>query len=231
MENYYNYFTEIEQYFWKKRGTALLVSTLDWALIDSWKGAEIPLEAVLKGIDRAFQKYESRRRKLRKVNSLAYCHQAVLEAAQEQRRAMPQYPQAGDPFSHEELVRFLGSNAAALEKAAGKFDEQTRPESAATFRALAASLKELAAAAGSDVALNLEDMERSLTVLEEKMFSTLQAAADEQELVTIRQEMDRSLAPFRNKMRTDQILLLQKQYLQRKLLEKAGLARLSLFYL
>ena len=231
MENYFNYFTEIEEYFWKKRRTALLVSTLDWALIDSWKEAAIPLEAVLKGIDRAFEKYETRRRKLRKVNSLAYCHQAVLEAAQEQQRATPQYAQAGDPFAREELVRYLSGKAASLEKAAGKFDEQTRPESAATFRALAASLRELEAAAGSDGPLNLEDMERRLTVLEEKMFSTLQAAEDEQELEAIRREMDRALAPIRSKMGTDQILLLQKQFLQRKLLEKAGLARLSLFYM
>ncbi len=57
MENYFNYYTEIEEYFWKKRGTTLLISTLDWALIDSWKEAQIPLEAVLQGIDRAFEKH------------------------------------------------------------------------------------------------------------------------------------------------------------------------------
>src|SRR5574342_653017 len=89
MENYYNYFTEIEEYFWKKRGTALLVSTLDWALIDSWKQAAIPLEAVLKGIDQAFEKYDARRksgRRRQRINGLAYCHQAVLAAAADQER-------------------------------------------------------------------------------------------------------------------------------------------------
>ena len=87
MENYFNYFTEIEEYFWKKRGTALLISTLDWALIDSWKEAQIPLEAVLQGIDRAFEKQESRRNKARKVNSLAYCHQEILAATAEKQRS------------------------------------------------------------------------------------------------------------------------------------------------
>ena len=131
----------------------------------------------------------------------------------------------------EDLARFFGGNAGALEKAAGQFSEQGRPESAATFRALAASLRELETAASSDAPLNLEETERRLTVLEEKMFSTLQVGADEQELVAIRGEMDRALAPLRHKLGAEQIVLLQKQFLQRKLLEKAGLPRLSLFYL
>ncbi|MBI4459057.1 MAG: hypothetical protein HY648_03230 [Acidobacteria bacterium] len=231
MENYFNYFTEIEEYFWKKRGTSLLLSTLDWALIDSWKEARIPLEAVLKGIDRAFEKYDARRHKVRKVNSLAYCQQEVLAALQEQQRATLQHPSGGEPFAREELAKFFGNNAGILEKAARQFDEQGRAESAATFRALAVSLGELETAARSDAPLNLEEVERRLTVLEEKMFSTLLAVTDEQELVAIRSEMDRALAPLRHKMGAEQIAQLQKQFLQRKLLEKAALPRLSLFYL
>ena len=53
--NYFNYFTEIEEYFWRKRGAHLLVSPLDWAIVETWQKAGIPLEAVLKGIDRAFE--------------------------------------------------------------------------------------------------------------------------------------------------------------------------------
>ncbi len=51
MENYFNYFTEIEERFLRRRGGGLLLSTLDWALIETWKDAGIPLEAVLRGID------------------------------------------------------------------------------------------------------------------------------------------------------------------------------------
>src|ERR1700756_2406844 len=82
-QNYFNYFPEIEDHFQRARGTGFfLLSPLDWALIESWKGAGIPLEAVLKGIDDAFEKWHSRKIKRRMVNSLAYCAQAVLEAAQ-----------------------------------------------------------------------------------------------------------------------------------------------------
>ncbi|MEE8176811.1 MAG: hypothetical protein V3T65_02325 [Acidobacteriota bacterium] len=231
MENYYNYFTEIEEYFWKKRGTALLISTLDWALIDSWKEAQIPLEAVLRGIDRAFEKHESRRNKARKVNSLAYCHQEIVAAAAEKQRSALHHGSEGEPFPREELATFLDRNAAALEIASRQFEEQERPESAATFRSMATSLAELATAARSNAPMNLEETEQRLSVLEEKMFSTLQQTAAENELVAIRSEMDRELVSVRRKMNAEQIALIQKQFLQRKLLEASELPRLSLFYL
>ncbi len=86
MENYFNYFTEIEECFQRRRGGILLLSTLDWALIETWKDAGIPLQAVLRGIDAAFDRYEKRPSQ-RKVNSLAYCAQEVLAAAEEMKEA------------------------------------------------------------------------------------------------------------------------------------------------
>ncbi len=81
--NYFNYFTEIEEHFRQARGTGLfLMSPVDWALIENWKNAGVPLEAVLKGIDEAFDKWRSRKHKRRRVNSVTYCTQAVMKAAQ-----------------------------------------------------------------------------------------------------------------------------------------------------
>src|SRR3954451_19427270 len=83
-ENYFNYFTEIEEHFQRARGTSLfLLSPLDWALIENWKSAGVPLEAVLRGIDETLQKWHSRKLKTRRVNSLAYCAQAVVAIAQQ----------------------------------------------------------------------------------------------------------------------------------------------------
>ncbi len=232
MENYFNYFTEIEEYFWKKRGTALLVSTLDWALMDSWKQAQIPLEAVLKGIDRTFEKHEARRHRSRRINSLAYCHQEILAAASEQdRAALHGPPAATEAFPREEMTRFFERNAAALESAAGRLQSVGRSESAGTFRSIAASLSDLAGTARSDTPVDLEDAERRLTVLEDKMFATLLQTAAESDLVSIRAEMDRQLAPVRRNMTAEQIALVEKQFLQRKLIERSELPRLSLFYL
>src|SRR5215469_5931213 len=83
--NYFNYFTEIEEHFWKKRGAHLLVSPLDWAIMETWQKAGVPIEAVLKGIDRAFESYQrSRRGGGKPLKNLAYRTDAVLDAAEEQ---------------------------------------------------------------------------------------------------------------------------------------------------
>ncbi len=87
VENYFNYFTEIEEHFQRRRGTLLILSPLDWALMETWKDAGIPLEAVLRGIDTSFEKWERRPRRTRKVNGLAYCAQEVLASAEELKEA------------------------------------------------------------------------------------------------------------------------------------------------
>src|SRR5437667_9936159 len=94
--NYFNYFTEIEEYFWKKRGAYLLVSPLDWAIMETWQKAGVPLEAALKGIDKAFESYQRSRRGAGKpLKALAYSTAAVLEPAGEpQEAAAGSAPQA-----------------------------------------------------------------------------------------------------------------------------------------
>ena len=121
MENYFNYFTEIEERYLQRRGGGLLLSTLDWALIETWKDAGIPLAAVLRGIDEAFDRYDQRPTKAKKINSLAYCSQAVLVAAEDMKEAavgastdaQPK-SRAGEGFEPEVVARYLQRNAELL---------------------------------------------------------------------------------------------------------------------
>jgi len=217
--NYFNYFTEIEEHFQRARGTGLfLLSPLDWALIESWKNGGVPLEAVLRGIDTAFEKWRSRKVKTQMVNSLAFCAQAVLTEAQVMAGAASANTprkQAAPPFSVAELRAYLKSNAAALP--AGNEE-------------IAAALDRLA----NDVERyheDLESLEQRLTVLEEKMIAAARARQSEEMLLAARQELDRQLRPYRGKMTAEQLSMLEKQYLERNLLEQSGLPRLSLFYM
>jgi hypothetical protein len=227
MENYFNYFTEIEEHFQRRRGTALLLSTLDWALIETWKDAGIPLEAVLRGIDATFESYQQRPRKAqRRVNGLAFCSQEVLAAAEDMKeaavgRTRPSHDQAGiDP---SEVAEYLARNA-------GQIAQAKLPD---TARALAddtaCSLRELAS--GSSAHQPLEDLERRLTIMEEKLFAVLLAATPDEELVALRAKAEREIAPYRSKMPGAQIQQLQRQCVHKMLLERHGLPRLSLFYM
>jgi hypothetical protein len=225
--NYFNYFTEIEEHFQRARNSGMfLFSPLDWAIIETWKEAGVPLEAVLKGIDRAFEKWHAKKTKARRVNSLAYCAQEVLSAAREMQHPAEQQKsrQSESPFADAELADGLGRNAALLRQAAGAAAQ-------ATYSQVADSLEQLATAAGAGELGDLESLEQRLTVLEEKMIAAALQAASEDELVEARSEMQRQLAPYRRKMSAEQLALLEKQYLQRRILEAAGLPRLSLFYL
>jgi len=230
MENYFNYFTEIEERYQKRRGSALLLSTLDWALIETWKDAGIPLDAALRGIDAAFDTYDAKpaRAKTRKVNSLAYCSQEVLAASEEMKEASTgahsAKPSEAPGIETDKVIAFLEKNATILESA-------HLPDSIARIARDTASTLRADTDRFAIKAMRLEDLERQLTVMEERIFAALMAAASTEELTQVRAEADREIAPYRNKMIAAQIEQLHRQYLNKKLLERAKLPRLSLFYM
>ena len=236
MENYFNYFTEIEEYYLRRRSGGLLLSTLDWALIESWKDAGIPLEAALRGIDTAFDRYQQRPSNSKKINSLAYCAQAVLAAAEEMKEAAvgtansaPLASSGDKSFAAPETATFLLRNAARLD--ATQLPERDGVSVAAVLREIAARLRALADEVQLAKAPSLEDIERQLTVLEEKLFAALLMVTLDEEIVSVRTEVDHDLQPYRRKVPGSQIEQLHKQYVNKRLLSKYDLPRLSLFYM
>jgi hypothetical protein len=237
--NYFNYFTEIEEYFWHKRGAHILVSPIDWAIVETWQKAGIPLTAVLKGIDRAFESYarSQRARGGRQLKSLSYCVDAVLEAAEEEKEtAAGMGPVATtankteETFSREALRMFFQRNVERFSAAAAAV-RLAQPELASRMDDSRTRLVELSPLVESPAVLDLEDMERRLSVIEERLTASLISGAAEDFLLDIRRDMDRQLAPYRRKMSSAQLALLERQYMQKRLWERYNLPRLSLFYL
>ncbi len=223
--NYFNYFTEIEEHFQRARGTSLfLLSPLDWALIATWKGSGIPLEAVLKGIDAAFEKWRSRKSKTRQVNSLAYCAQAVMEEAKRLAEVATGQPaarsrEAAAPFSPDALAKYLHANASAL------LQSPHTP-----IQNIGQQLGSIASDVDTLIT-DIEELERRLTGMEEKMLAQLRLAQSDEALLAARRELETQLRPHRSKMSVEQLRQLEEQYLAKRLLDAAGLPRLSLFYM
>jgi hypothetical protein len=229
LENYFNYFTEIEEHFQRRRGSILLLSTLDWALIETWREAGIPLQAVLRGIDDAFDKYDARksRTRMRSINGLAWCTQAVMDAVEAMKeasvgaRAADAKSTTTPGFEKERIAAHLNGCAVQIEKA--------------QLTGLASEVAQQTVARLRELALNqppsLEDLERNLTVMEEKLFTVLTATAQESDLLALREESARELAPYRGRMKTEQIRQVEQQFMRKRLLEKYTLPRLSLFYM
>ncbi len=240
MQNYFNYFTEIEERFQQRRGSLLILSTLDWALIETWREAGVPLEAVLRGIDDAFDKYDAKRlrsrTRARKVNGLAWCAQSVLEAMEAMKEAAtgagsavngaaPGTKPKESGFEAERVSRYLEGNATRVEGLA--LTGLVRD----VCTEVAMRLQELAAEVRDGQGGTLEEMDRTLTVLEERVVGALMMTTPEEELVGLREQAARELAPYRGKMQAMQIKQVQQQFLQKRLMEARGLPRLSLFYM
>jgi hypothetical protein len=235
MQNYFNYFTEIEERFQQRRGSLLMLSTLDWALIETWREAGVPLEAVLRGIDNAFDKHDAKAlrssARTRKVNGLAWCAQSVMEAVEQAMEAsIGAAPASGtEPiesgFETERIIRYLEQNAVVIDSASLNSPADAMAiEVTGRLRALAVGLR-------AEPVQSLEQLDRTLSVLEEKMFAALLTSAPEEELMALREQAARELAPYRGKMQAVQIKQVQQQFLQKRMLEARKLPRLSLFYM
>jgi hypothetical protein len=232
LQNYFNYFTEIEEHFQRRRGSLLLLSTLDWALIETWREVGVPLEAVLRGIDVAFDKYDARkgRVRVRRINGLVYCAQEVMVAVEDMKEASvgadawKPREQANTGFEPERIAAHLEGCAALIDKAGlTGLVEQVGCPMAEGLRTLAGEVRATKP--------SLEALERRLAVMEEKLLSGMMAGTAEEDLVKLREESARQLAPYRSRMQAAQIRQVEQQFLHKRLLEKYGLPRLSLFYM
>ena len=189
---------------------------------------------MLSGIDNTFDNYDQRQSKTRKINGLGFCSQEVLGAAEDMKEAAvgvsegkPEKPAA---FQITEIASYLRRNAQQMQSA--KVPKNSAISSEVLVRETSVTLNQLATDLEKSGTLpRMEDLERRLTVLEEKLFAALLASTPDDEIVSVRAQADRELAPYRRKMPAAQIDQLQKQYVQKRLLEKYGLPRLSLFYM
>jgi hypothetical protein len=227
MNNSLNYFAQVEKRFQERRGAILSLSASDWALIESWRNAGIPIFAALRGIDAAFDKYEASRRRGR-INGLAWCAPAVIQAADELRRASIGTAHVGDPerktgFESTRVAAHLESAADALGSAA--IAREACAANASQLRELAAKIR-----TPSGENADLETLDRSLSTLEEDLFSVLIASAPEDLKARWKEHAAHELMPYHSRITASQMQRLEGQFVQKQLLAHYGLPRVSLFY-
>lgn len=238
-QNYFNYFTEIEDTFVRRRGKHLLLSPMDWALIEHWKELSVPLHIVLRGIEKSFDSWESKPRK-RSVKSLLYCQEEIeaqyeewlesrVGAASEEGEHVPADGDEGLPFPRQSVLDHLERGRAALEQARakrGKEDDLT--EAISRVLGLLQDLKlDFASAARPEA----RQLEVSLTGLERTLSDALLAVASEDEIDGARREVKEQLRPYRSHMEKAVYDQTFNSLLLKRLRESAGLPRLSLFYI
>jgi uncharacterized membrane-anchored protein YhcB (DUF1043 family) len=246
--NYFNYFTEIEDTFVRRRGKHLLLSSMDWALIESWKEMGVPLHIALRGIEQAFDSYEAKPRK-RSVKTLLYCQEEVEAQYAEwlETRVGASEPAAdvisdgaiatdtGDanpssPFARPAILRHLQRVRAELEIIADQLNEQTSGLHEALARATSL-LEELETDFAGPAGESAQKLEVSLTGIERMLNEALHSTTEPESLAAHQREVKTQLRPYKSHMEPAAYALTFENLLLKRLREEFGIPRLSLFYL
>jgi hypothetical protein len=246
--NYFHYYTEIEDTFVRRRGKHLFLSTLDWALMKTWKEMGVPLHVVLRGVEQSFDSYESKPRK-RSVKTLFYCQEEVeaqfAEWLESQTGAHAPAGEAaaggavesveeggrGLPFPREVIAAHLSECreglARALEKRRGAGEDALTEALARSAARLGELAEDFERAARPDAEL----LESSLTDLESLIDRALRSALSDAEVGAARAEAAEHLRPYKARMERATYEQTLENLLAKSLREAAGVPRLSLFYL
>jgi hypothetical protein len=254
--NYFNYYTEIEDAFVRRRGRHLLLSTLDWALMTTWKEMGVPLHVVLRGIEKSFDSYESRPRK-RSVKTLFYCQEEVEAQfaewveSQTGARAKGETVEADAGDSHSEAAAASDESSArglpfprAVISAhlSGCRDEIRRALDSGRERAggvalcealgrAASRLEELASDFERSTHPNAEALENSLADIEALLDRALRESLPPEALEEARADAAEQLKPYRARMERATYEQTLENLLAKALRERERVPRLSLFYL
>ena len=246
--NYFNYFTEVEDEFVRRRGKHMLISTLDWALVESWKNAGIPLHVVLRAINEAFDAYDARVQKHRKVNSIFYCQQQVESTFAEYRLAQvggdppSNGPRSDEPnearpaskqevFPKDVLFGFLARCADELRNAASRASASGRTALEEAIERARQRLNEITIEVDGSPRVNAEALERDLDGIDRMILDAARASLEEEQLKKLRAEAESHLRSYRKKM--DKAIYEQtvQNFISRRLREMNNIPRISLFYL
>lgn len=241
--NYFNYFTEVEDEFVRRRGKPLLISPLDWALVESWQNAGIPLHIVLRSINETFDAYDKRVHKRQKINSIFYCQQAVESNFAEYRLSQVGGGKAPDssltpsegggagPFSKSELLDFLGRCNRELLGAAEEAHRQSRLELEDALTRSRARLDEIAREIEGSVSVDTEALERDLDSLDRMIVENVRMGMSEEAINDLRKEAKSQLRSYKKKMDKEIYEQTVENFVARRFREISHVPRLSLFYM
>jgi hypothetical protein len=237
--NYFSYFSEIEDTFIRRRGKHLMLSPMDWALIEGWKERGVPLHVAVRAIEHAFDSHQSKQRK-RAVKTLLYCQEEVeAQYAEwlESRVGGHEEPEAKtadestSPFPRAAVLQHLSRSLDELGRLYGErrhTNDDDLTEALARATALLSEIKEDYASAAQPDARKLED---SLTGIERLLDDAIRLTVTESELELAHAEIDAQVKPYKRHMDKAAFEQTRENLLRKRLREHFGVPRLSLFFL
>jgi hypothetical protein len=236
--NYYNYFTEIEEHFVRRRGKHLLISPMDWGLIAAWRDAGVPLQVALRGIDIAMDGFLARQRGNSKVNTLCYCHDSVMtEYANHLESRIGESPkklQEGSPSEDKDspgiamALDLISERIGEIKVLTAKqLHESTRAGVDRVLARLEEGLSNLQSAGHFDS----ESLERDLAIIDELLVTQLRASIPPEQMLEWEREAKKDLKVYRKKLPKDTYEKIHGNYIRDRIHRNFGLGELSIFRL
>jgi hypothetical protein len=237
--NYFNYFTEIEDHFVRRRGKHILLSPLDWTLIETWLQMGIPLHVALRGIDRAMDLFAAKQLRHRFVNTLFFCNQAVMEEHEAHlaslegaggyfspaESAAAPAPAAEPPAARAGLRQFLDRRRTEMERLGQRHPGTAVAEAAERVSVRLDVLRqELAAGARIDP----ERLEADLAGMDEVLLPALEAAISKAELDSLRSACQEELRHHRRNLGKEMYARILRNFLKKKIKDRFEISDLSL---
>lgn len=235
--NYFNYFTEVEEAFVCLRGAPMLISPLDWSIVESWKNMGIPLHVVLRGINKSLGNYNPDLNRGKRVNTILYCHQEVIANFKDYVESQVGGSIGEEPrgqsavFPRKELIDFINCRRKELQQARVRAFEQGCCNLKEVLGRASARLADIAGELESAMTLNTEALEQDLTLLEEMIYEGLRRDASQSELEKLSAEAESQLRPHKKRMETEMYKQTLENYIAKRLRELHFIPRLSLFYM
>lgn len=223
--NYYNYFTEIEDTFVRRRGKHLFLSPLDWALIDGWKERGIPLHIVIRSIESVFDVYDRQPAGTRSIKTLFYCREEIESQYNEWLKS--QVGKSNDDLADRTAVFSTDDIAAHIAGSIEKLEAVTYPELTEDISRAIARLGAL----HDDLTGDVETVDKTLGDIEKLLDRSLLANWDKTQLMTLEKEIASQIRAYKAEMEKDAYKKTFEMMLLKRLREEAGIPRLSLFYL
>jgi hypothetical protein len=221
--NYYNYFTEIEDVFIRRRGKNLFLSPIDWALMETWHDREIPLHVVIRGIEQVFDNFE-KNPSPRTIKGLMFCREEVEAQHDEWLKSQAGKTSDADEVGEEHSLEFICEHIVGLVESLHKVD---RPELAEDLERACSRLGEIKDNLNNDHEL----LDRSLSDVEHLLDEALLKKTNRETFKSIEREVVEQLRPYKGTMDKEAYGSTLRLMLLKRLREELDVPRLSLFYL
>jgi hypothetical protein len=242
--NYYNYFTEIEEHFVKRRGKHLLISPMDWALISAWRDAGVPLQVALRGIDIAMDGFLARRdRDNSKVNSLCYCHDAVMTEfaghleshvgestadSPEINKEAENVPESGNEIAAEEILKFLSGRISEIRALSAKQSLEGVLEG---IQRVLSRMEEVYRNLQSGGRIDSEALERDLRIIDELLTTELRAAVAVERTLEWETEAKKELKIYKKRLQKETYDKIKENFMRDRIHREFNIGELSIFHL